>query len=346
LSEISAIEQKSFKINDTAIKFKFSEFPNDLKMLAFLAGELSVSATYFSTFANVNTKNCDEVSGTFGTGPAHTWQPWIYRERVAVSNGVANLKVRLEKQKCSQATKRNKITTYISANKSRQEFIPLIGPFVDRAHIEPLHPKNNACQQVFRGIVYESIAKSALPKTVVHFDNIPHSAPFSKLVTCLQKTAKLPRLANKIKRWFNDTKGSGKDFQYRFTGQDSRMYLQNFMLIIDSLRQECDSDKQTFSLHVFVYISLQLRQIVSLFCRVVNITLQDLDQLKQYCSNFFRAYCLFTPSISPTVWNIGHIIPAHALDVFEKYQLGLNAVSMEGRESKHMAIGRYSKNYC
>jgi hypothetical protein len=32
------------------------------------------------------------------------------------------------------------------------------------------------------------------------------------------------------------------------------------------------------------------------------------------------------------------------LQVFEKYQLGLNAVSMEGRESKHVAIARYSRN--
>ena len=38
----------------------FSEFPNDLKMMAFLAGELSVSTKYFSTFANVNTDNCDD----------------------------------------------------------------------------------------------------------------------------------------------------------------------------------------------------------------------------------------------------------------------------------------------
>jgi hypothetical protein len=31
----------------------FAELPNDMKMLAFLAGELTNSATYFSTFADV-----------------------------------------------------------------------------------------------------------------------------------------------------------------------------------------------------------------------------------------------------------------------------------------------------
>ena len=45
--EISVMEKQSFSISDREIKFKFSEFPNDLKMLAFLAGELPVSARFF-----------------------------------------------------------------------------------------------------------------------------------------------------------------------------------------------------------------------------------------------------------------------------------------------------------
>ena len=342
--EMSEIEKKTFEVNGTEVRFIFSEFPNDLKMLAFLAGELSVSATYFSTFGNVNTSNCHVISGTFGPGPTHTWQPWEYSERVAISKEVEKLKLKLEKQKGSKVTKRNKITSFISDQKSRQEFVPLIGQFIDRAHIEPLHPKNNACQQLFRRILYESIGKSALDKSVVNFEQVPNSAPFSRLVNCLQNKAKLPRLAKRIRRWFNETKGSGSDFQYRFTGQDSRMFLHNFMFVIDAVKQSTDSEKQTFTLHVFAYICLQLRQIVSVVCRVVNVRLQDIAQLKQYCLNRFRACCLFTNSISPTIWCIGHVIPAHAMDVFNKYQLGLNCVSMEGRESKHITIGRYSQN--
>lgn len=154
---------------------------------------------------------------------------------------------------------------------------------------------------------------------------------------CLQKTAKLSRLANKVKRWFNETQGSGNDFQYRFTGQDLKMFLHNFMLVIDALKQPADSEKQTFTLDVFAYICFQLRQIVTIVCRVVNITLQELTQLKQYCSNLFRA-CLFTPSISPTIWGMGHIIPAHALDVFNKYKLGLNCVSKEGENQSMLLL--------
>ena len=236
----------------------------------------------------------------------------------------------MKSRKVRKFQKRKKVTSLISDKKSRQEFVPLLGRFVDRAHIEPLHPKNNACQQLFRRILYESIGKSALDKSVIHFDQVPSSAPFSRLVNCLQKTAKLPRLAKKVRRWFNETNASGNDFQYRFTGQDSRMFLHNFMFVIDSLKQPADSEKQIITLHVFAYICFQLRQIVSIVCRALSIRLQDITQLKGYCSNLFRACCLFTSSISPTIWSIGHIIPAHALEVFKKYQLGLNCVSMEG----------------
>lgn len=49
------------------VKFVIAELPNDMKMLAFLAGELSNSATYFSTFADVD-KQTSSVNGkgTFG----------------------------------------------------------------------------------------------------------------------------------------------------------------------------------------------------------------------------------------------------------------------------------------
>ena len=122
--EMSEIEKKTFEVNGTEVRFIFSEFPNDLKMLAFLAGELSVSAIYFLTFGNVNTSNCDVISGTFGPGPTNTWQPWKYNQRVAISKEVEKLKLKLEKQKGSKLTKRNKITSFISDQKSRQEFCP------------------------------------------------------------------------------------------------------------------------------------------------------------------------------------------------------------------------------
>ena len=90
-----------------------------------------------------------------------------------------------------------------------------------------------------------------------------------------------------MKRWFNDTKATGQDFQYRFTGQDSRLFLHNFMFIIDSLKEVSDTERQEFALHTFAYICLQLRESVSVFCRVVNVSVSDIELLKQYCTNFF-----------------------------------------------------------
>lgn len=88
----------------------------------------------------------------------------------------------------------------------------------------------------------------------------------------------MSRLAKKVIRWFNENKELDR-FQYRFTGQDSRLFLQNFMFIIDSIKQPHDSAKQTFFLHIFAYMSFQLRQIVSMFCRVVNISQENIAEL-------------------------------------------------------------------
>ena len=73
--EISVMEKQGYSIGDREIRFKFSEFPNDLKMLVFLAGELPVSAKFFSTFANVSTGDYGDPKGTFGKGNKHKWQP-------------------------------------------------------------------------------------------------------------------------------------------------------------------------------------------------------------------------------------------------------------------------------
>ena len=63
-----------FEINGLHVSFYFEELPNDMKILAMLAGELSNSVTFFSTSANVRTKDCTEFWGTFGTSPSCKWK--------------------------------------------------------------------------------------------------------------------------------------------------------------------------------------------------------------------------------------------------------------------------------
>ena len=52
--EISEIKKKFFEIEGLHVTFKCAEMPNDMKMLVMLGGELTNSARFFSTFANVS----------------------------------------------------------------------------------------------------------------------------------------------------------------------------------------------------------------------------------------------------------------------------------------------------
>ena len=50
-------------------EFKLAELPNDIKMVAFLAGELSNTSTYFCTFANVRRNEANDCKKTFDEEP-------------------------------------------------------------------------------------------------------------------------------------------------------------------------------------------------------------------------------------------------------------------------------------
>lgn len=67
-------------------------FPNDMKYLAFFAGELSNSAKYFSSFANVNEDDIGDVTATFRVKTSNKWKPWGYAQRIAVAGAVAKRK--------------------------------------------------------------------------------------------------------------------------------------------------------------------------------------------------------------------------------------------------------------
>ena len=60
---------------------------------------------------------------------------------------VEKKKVEVSKTNLKPSTKREKITSFISQQKSRHEFPYLVGNFIDKAKAEPLHLKNNAWQQ-------------------------------------------------------------------------------------------------------------------------------------------------------------------------------------------------------
>ena len=127
LADIQSIEQTVFpcKYNGHEgevtinVEFRIAELPNDMKMIAFLSGELGNSATFFSSFANVCNDNAGEVNGTFGEKANNTWHSWEYSVRLSVVKKVDVLKETLSRQKLAQDTKRSKITALIAKLKSK-----------------------------------------------------------------------------------------------------------------------------------------------------------------------------------------------------------------------------------
>jgi hypothetical protein len=351
LSDIERIEKNTFPCTYSGpdgpvtvnVKFKIGELPNDMKMVAYLSGELSNSAKFFSSFANVSTDNANDVKATFGVDETNTWKPWEYSSRIKVAKSVEALKKDLAVKKLSDSTKRNRITTFIASKKSRQEFVPLLGPLINRIHVDPLHLKNNACALAHRYLLDEVMLVANLSSNIKSFSDVPKSSPFSKYIKTLRTKCRLSRLASRIIKWFNESRSEGKRFDYRFTGKDSRAFLHGFMLLIAAVEPSArPGSKEQYTFHVLAYLCLTLRGCVSLFSRV-DINDDQLVDLERDCRTYFLLHCLFF-SHNPTSWTLGNVVSVHAKQMKSKYNLGLAVNSMEGREAKHISIARYCKN--
>ena len=346
LTDIRDIEKTvmtcSHNGQQVVVKFSFTELPNDMKMLAFLSGELSNSAKYFSSFANVSSDDAKNTQATFGRGIENTWKPWMYSDRLKVVNEVEKLKAKLSKQPLSDTTKRSKVTSFIAQKRSRQEFEPPLGNIIDKAHVEPLHLKNNACALAHRYLLLEVFEISNLPDSIKLFSQVP-SNPIARYISEMKTKCGLSRLAKRIVRWFNETKAAGKAFDYRFTGKDSRGFLHNFMYLIAAMEPfQKHGSRQEFTLHVLSYLCLMLRKCVTLFNRI-EIKDEDLVDLQHACKVYFTLNCLFFAH-HPTAWTLGLVVPVHAKEMKVKYGMGLALNSMEGREAKHISIARYCTN--
>lgn len=94
--QIRDFEECVFQINGLHVSFHFEELPNDMKMLAMLGGELSNSAAFFSTFANVSTKDYTDLGGTFGPSPSCKWKPWQYANRLKDAKAADSFKASLD----------------------------------------------------------------------------------------------------------------------------------------------------------------------------------------------------------------------------------------------------------
>ena len=171
-----------------------------MKMLSFLAGELSNSAAYFTTFANVNQSEANDYKKSFGITSQHSWRPFPYSKRVNDASKVAKKKELLEKEKLSDSTKHKKLLAYIGKElKSRQLRLPLIEHYIDVAKAEPLHLKNNTIKERFIILFKIAIGEMVSSSNIKCFSDLSVDSLFLKFVQFLQKQMACNFLANKIK---------------------------------------------------------------------------------------------------------------------------------------------------
>lgn len=116
-AQIEAVTQKTYTVANQEVFFTCELVPSDMKFLAFLNEELNNASHYFSRFANVSKADSDTE---FGKGTSCKWKPWVYSERVTVAKNF-DFKRKL-KPNLAQSTKRNRVTQFISSNKSRRIF--------------------------------------------------------------------------------------------------------------------------------------------------------------------------------------------------------------------------------
>ncbi|CAH3034505.1 unnamed protein product, partial [Porites evermanni] len=294
------------------VVFKFELIPSDMKWMSSHSGELNNCATYFSPFANVNQTSKRTIGGTIG-GLEATWQPWDYKKRLVMAERVVKLKSKLRDPMGKQ---RNEVTKFIAQNKSRQEFVPPLGKYVDLLKAEPLHNTNNAWQSWFLtalAIVMHYTHQNHL-KAATAVSDLPDSSP---LLTFL-----------------------------KFTGLESKYFCWQFATLIQELLKIPTLSKgHVLKLHTLSFIGVKLRDAVSIYSRV-EVSIEQVENLKVLCQQFFNANSLLLTDVTPTVWTVGVAIPYHTSKLHQKLGYGLGLNSMQGREAKHVKLAKYVENTC
>ena len=340
--DLKELESHSFGIMGKDINFRVEAFPNDMKMMAFLAGELTNSAYYFSTFANVSTDDVRLVDKTFSMTSSCDFKPWSYQRRLKDASLAAKKKTLINaKSAANDETKRHYFTAYMKSIKSRQEFVPLIGQYVDKAMCEPLHLKNNVVKEVFVKLVFVSLLNPLV--NCKKYAMIPDDHPFKKLVLFVEKKMCCKMLSSKLILWFNDNVGKKADLKFRFRGQESFAYLKYFPALVLHLKDLLNDSFHHRLMEVFS-VSLYIRLQISLSTRIHRITLEDINIMRENGRLLHNSWAKFYNSVSPSMYTLCLIAPEHTSYYFVKFGVGLGINSVEGREQKHQMIVRYKEN--
>ena len=233
LNDIKYLESRPFDISvddeSFRVEFRLEMLPNDMKMLAFLAGELTNAAYYFSTFADVHKDDtATNIHRKFNTGKKADWAPFSYKKRLQDVKCVEKKKMELSKRTMLPLTFCSHVTTFIKFLKSRQEFVPLVGKYIDKALAEPLHLKNNVCKEMFMKL-WNIVNKVANTKQYKLFKNIPEDNILVLFIQFVKMEMKSRKLAKKIIEWFNEGE-STPVFTFDLEGRKAGNILLGFLL--------------------------------------------------------------------------------------------------------------------
>ena len=105
------------------------------------------------------------------------------------------------------------------------------------------------------------------------------------------------------------------------------------------------SKGHVLKLHTLSFIGVKLRDAASIYSKVV-VNIEQVENLKVLCQQFFNASNLLLTDVTPTVWTVGVAIPYHTSELHQKIGYGLGLNSMQGREAKHVKLAKYVGNTC
>lgn len=344
-SQISILENQVFTVKGQQVRFTFKLLPSDMKWLSKFSGELSNAATYPNPFANVTQKDLKERGHTLGTGAQDKWKPWSYNFRMQVAKKVAQFKKTQRKPTNASQTQtlHTKVCQFIANLKSRQEYEPILGPLVQNAKSDSLHVGNNCWGHWHKRLFTKVMEYAKVGTNVKTVFQLPENNASRKYLKTLRFKMKCKKLYNKVLRWFKE-KRKNCDFEFRFTGEETKKFCNGFMYLTEDLVGEGSDIEQPQNLFALsmARMGLHLRNGLSLAVRVSDIKKEDLPKLEEDCRLYFNLASIFhTTNVS--VWTMGHCVPFHTRQLIEDLGVGLGINSMQGREAKHQQLASFAE---
>ena len=271
------------------------------------------------------------------------FHPWSWERRLADAAAVAAFTAALP-QDWTESKKHTDTLKYMAKElKSRQAEEPALGKLVETATVDPLHVMNNAWEHLLRCILGRCLAISQF-RTREDLELQPNS-PIARLMSLLKDKLRLHRLHRKLYDWLREECAKDKGAQklrIRLNGMESRTFSQHVMDLVDCMFPATqDLPQHLFHVHALAYIGLKLRDAIALFSRY-KITTEQLKDLKSSCRLYFNACkVLLDRPITPTIWIIGHVVPAQAEKLNQEIGYGLGMGTTQGREGKVQVAKKY-----